>query len=115
MLGHPQADAGMPAGAVEHEHNLLGGARPCLTCERGELGFKDRDTDGGGQMEEGPSGGGMDEADQVAPGEAMPHHGNGALADRGPDAPQQRFEADAMFIGGPQFDLRLRERGGDRS
>jgi len=44
----------------------------------------------------------------------MAHYGNRAVADRGPDAPQQRFEADAMFIGRPQLDLRLREGGGDR-
>ncbi len=118
MRGHAQLDAGgFPARAVEHEHNLLGGARPCLTCERGELDFKDRDTDGGwqmGQMKEGPSGGGVHEADQVAPGEAMAHGGDGALANRRPDAPQEWFQANALFIGGPQLDLRLWEGGGDR-
>jgi hypothetical protein len=107
-------DAGVLTGAVEHQHNLLGGTGPCLTRERGQFHFKHRNADGGGEMEEGASGGGVHEADQVAPGKAMAHYGNRALADRGPDAPQQRFEADALFIGRPQLDLRLREGGGDR-
>jgi len=119
MLGHPQLDAGgFPARAVEHEHELLGGTGSRLAREGGQFHCKDRDTDGGwqiGQMKEGPTRGGMHKADQVAPGKAVLHGGDGALANWRPDAPEQRFEANAMLVGGPQFDLRLREGGGDRS
>jgi hypothetical protein len=65
-------------------------------------------------MEDGPSRGGMDKADQIPPGEAMLHAGNGPLSNRGPDAPQQRFAADALFVGRPQLDLRVRKGGRDR-
>ncbi len=48
VLGHAEADAGMPAGPVEYEHDLLGRTGPCLTCDLRELDFKDGDADGGG-------------------------------------------------------------------
>jgi hypothetical protein len=121
LVGHTQLDAGrFPARPIEHQHNLLGGTGPHLAGEGGELHFNDGDADGRwqmGQMEDGPTRGGMDKADQIPPGEAMLHAGNGPLSNRGPDAPQQRFEADAMFVGrphSPQLDLCLRKGGGDR-
>lgn len=115
VLRHAQPYAGMPASAVEHEDDLLGGAGADGTSERGELDFKDRNTDRRRQMEDGLSGGGMDKADEIAPGEAMPHQGNGALTDRCPHPPEQRFEADAVFIDGPEVDLRVRKGRGDCS
>jgi hypothetical protein len=66
-------------------------------------------------MEDGPARGGMDKADEVAPGEAMANQGNRAPATGRPDPPPQGLEPDAMFIDRPQFDLRVRNRGGDRS
>ncbi len=66
-------------------------------------------------MEEGAAGGGMDKADEIAPGKAVLHRGDGTLTNRRPDPAEERLEADAMFIGGPQFDLRPRKGGGDRS
>jgi len=44
----------------------------------------------------------------------MAHGGDGALANRRPDAPQEWLQANALFIGRPQLDLRLWEGGGDR-
>ena len=52
----------------------------------------------------------MDKADEVAPLEAVLDGGNRTLANRRPDPPEQRFEADPMFIGRPQLHLRMRER-----
>ena len=102
MLWHPQTHAGrFPARPIEHEDNLLAGT--------GSHGAH-----AGGQMEEGPTRSRMHNANEVTPGEAMAHHGDGALADRGPHPTQQWLEADAMFIGRPPLDLRLREGGGDR-
>jgi len=51
----------------------------------------------------------MDEADQIAPGKAVLHGGNGPLPDGRPHAAQQRFEAGAMFVGRPQLYLCLRK------
>src|SRR5262245_56037406 len=66
VLGHTQADAGMPAGAVEHEDDLLGGAGSDGTREGGELDCKHGTADGRrqmGQMADGPSAGRVDKAD----------------------------------------------------
>src|SRR5258708_38914897 len=56
----------------------------------------------------------MHTADQVAPGKAVLDRGDGALANRRPDAPQEWFQADAMLVSGPQLDLRVWEGGGRR-
>ena len=115
MLWHPQTHAGrFPARPIEHEDNLLAGTGSHGARAFGELDFKERDAHAGGQMEEGPTRSRMHNANEVTPGEAMAHHGDGALADRGPHPTQQWLEADAMFIGRPPLDLRLREGGGDR-
>ena len=112
MIRHAQMDAGMPAGPVQDEDDLFIGTGSSLAGERGQLHFKERDADGGRQMEEGAPRGGMDEANQIAPREPMTDRGEGTLPNRRPDATQQRFQADAMFIGGPELDLGVREGGG---
>jgi len=121
MRGHPQLDAGgLPAGPIEDEHDLFGGTGPHLARERGQFHLKDRDTAGGGQrgqMKDRPTGGGMDTADEGAPGEAVLHRGGGALPDWRPDPPEQRLQTDPLVVGGPhapQLDLGSRKRGGDR-
>jgi hypothetical protein len=48
VLRHPQMDAGVPASAIEHEHDLLGGTGPHLTCKLSEFDFEERDADGRG-------------------------------------------------------------------
>ena len=53
----------------------------------------------------------MDKTDQVAPVIAMLHRSNGALPVKAPDLLQDRLEADAVLIHGPQLHLRLREGG----
>ena len=111
VLGDPEVDAGrFPARPIEHQHDLLVGASTRLARELGQLHCKHGDADGGGQMKERPTGGGMDEADEVAPGKAVLHHRHRPLTDRRPDAPQERLQADAMLIGRPQLDLGVGER-----
>jgi hypothetical protein len=114
VVGDPQPDARVPARPIEHEHNLLGGTGSRLTRKLGQLDFKDGNAHGRGQMKDGPTGGGMHKTDQVAPREAVLHGGNRTLTDRRPDAPQQRFEPDAMLIGGPQLHLGVGEGGRHR-
>jgi hypothetical protein len=60
----------------------------------------------------------MHEADQVAPGEAVLHDGDGTVADRCPDAPKERLEPwmpHAMLVGRPEFHARLGIRRGYRA
>jgi len=111
VFGHAQLDAGMPPRPIEHEDNLLGGTGAHLAGEGSELYLEEFYRDAGRQVEERAPGGGMDKADQIAPGEAMAHRDGGSPPDRGPDPPQERLQADAMLIGGPELDARLREGG----
>ncbi len=48
MLGHAQLDAGVLAGAVEDQHDLLGRDSAHFGGERGEHGLKQRNVDGRG-------------------------------------------------------------------
>jgi len=73
VLGHVQLDARMPARAIQDEDDLFAGAGADLTGEGRQLDFEERDTDRCGQMEDRPPGGGMDEADEVAPVVAVLH------------------------------------------
>jgi hypothetical protein len=54
VVGHLGAHTGLPAGAVEHEDDLLGGTGLHLTRELRQLHCKHRNADGGGQMKDGP-------------------------------------------------------------
>jgi hypothetical protein len=63
-------------------------------------------------MKERPSRGGMDKANKVAPGKAVLDDGGRTLANGRPDAAQEWFQANAMFIGRPQFDRCLGEGAG---
>lgn len=81
----------MPAGAIEHEHNLLPRTGPDLARELRQLHFKHRDTHRGGQMKDRASGGGMDKAHQVAPGKTVLHRGDRPLANGGPDTAEERL------------------------
>ena len=52
MLGHAEVDAGMPAGSVEHENDLLGGTGTNMPGKGRQLHLEEGDADGGGQMED---------------------------------------------------------------
>jgi hypothetical protein len=71
MVRHAQLHAGVPAGAVEDEHHLLAGTRADLAGEFRQLHLKEGNTDGGRQMEDGPTRGGMHKSDEIAPGIAV--------------------------------------------
>lgn len=107
VLRHPQFDTGMPACTIEHQHDLLAGTGPDLACEFGQFHFKDGNADRGRQMKDRAPRGGMDKADEIAPGEAVLYRGNWTLTNRRPDPTEQRLEADAVLVRRPQFDLRL--------
>ena len=112
VIGNPESQARMPASPIQDEDNLLVRACSCLPSKGSELYLEEGNTHAGRQMKDGAAEGGMDEAHEVAPGEAVAHHGERSLPNRRPDAAQQRFQADAMFVGRPQFDLRLGKGSG---
>lgn len=109
VVRHAQFHTGMPSGAVEHQHNLFVRTRAHLTRERRQLDLKERDGDGGGQMEEDAPRGRMDKADHIAPLIAVLDRRDGPMPDWRPDAAQDGLEANAMFIGRPQLDTGPRE------
>ena len=53
LVRHPQLDAGVPTGAIQHEHDLLGGTRTDVASELGQLHFEQRDAHRGGQVKDG--------------------------------------------------------------
>lgn len=113
VVGHAQFDARVPASAIQHQHDLLVGSGPRLLGESSELDLEDLDTHIRGEVEKGATRGGMDEADEVAPGEAVLYDGvESRTATRRPDAPEQRFEANSMLVGGPELDPGMGKRGG---
>lgn len=100
MIRHAQLDARMPSRAIEHQDNLLGGTGQHLASERGQFHFKHGDTDGGRQMTDSPTGGRMDEADEVAPVVAVLHGRQRALAVEAPHFVQEGLQADAVLNDG---------------
>ena len=115
VLGHAQALEACQPARSRTRTICLAGTRAHLAGKGGQLDLEERDAHAGRQMEEGASRGGMDEADEVAPGEAVLHEGDRALANRRPDATQERLEADAMLVGRPQLDRGVGKGGGDRA
>lgn len=114
VLGHAQAEAGMPPSLVQDEHDLFVWASTDLLSEGRQFRLKERDGDAGGQMKDGAPRGGMDEANQVTPLIAMLDGGERALPVEAPDFPQDRLEADAVLVDAPQLYVRVRERRRDR-
>jgi hypothetical protein len=69
MLRHAQALGAVPPGPIQHEHSLLGGRRSDRGGKGRQFGFEERDAHAGGQMEDRPDRGRVDEANEVAPRE----------------------------------------------
>src|SRR5260221_1071856 len=61
-------------------------------------------------MKDGAPRGGMHEADEGAPREAMLDRGQRALAVNTPDLVQDGLEANAMLVDRPELNLRMRKR-----
>lgn len=104
MLGHAEFAAGMPASPVEDQHDLFGGPSADLAGELGQFHLKEGEVDRRGQVENRTPRGRVNEADEIAPGIAVLHWSHGTLTNWRPDPPQNRLEADAMLVDGPEFD-----------
>src|SRR5260370_38919336 len=115
VLGHTQVHAaGFPASAIEHEDDLLGGTGADLAGECFQLDLAERDADRGGQMKDRTPRRGMDEADQIAPLEAVLHRSARSLSIATPHLVQDRLESDAVLVDGPELGLGVGEGGRDR-
>ena len=116
VLRHVQSRAGMPAGAVQDEHDLLLGSGADGRSKGCEFCLEEGDGDAGGEVEDGPARtdrGGMDEADEVAPLIAMlDRRVLRALAGKGPDLLEDGLQADAVLVQRPRRDHRLRMGSG---
>lgn len=113
MLRHPQPQTGMPAGTVEDQYDLFVWAGADRLSKRSQFCFKERDGDGGGEVEDGAASRGLHKADQVAPLKAVLHWRERTLAVETPDLVEDRLQADPVFVDGPEFDLGVGEGGGD--
>ena len=52
VVGHAQAQTGMPSGSIQDQDDLLLGTGSRLARKGGELRFKERDAHRGGEMEQ---------------------------------------------------------------
>lgn len=114
MLRHLQLRRGVPASTIQHQHDLFLWAGTHCCSKGGQFRLKERDGDGGREVEDGATRGGLDKADQIAPLEAMLHWRERPLAVETPDLLEDRLQANAVFVDGPEFDLGVGEGGGNR-
>jgi hypothetical protein len=109
VVWHAQALGAVPARAIQHEDNLLAGTRTNGLGKGSEFGFKEGHAHRRRRMKDCATGSGMDKADEIAPFVAMLDWGEWTLVVQSPDFAQDRFQANAMLVHGPQLDRRLRE------
>jgi len=114
VLGHAELDARMPARAIQDQDDLLAWAGTDLTCERRQFDLEERNRDTRREVKDGPARGGMHEPHHIAPVVAMLDRGGRALPVEAPDLLEDGFQPDAVLVGGPELDRRLREGGRDR-
>ena len=111
MLGHAQSQAVVPPGPVQNQDNLFVGTSAHLCSERFELRFKQRNAHAGREMADRAARGWVHKTDEVAPREAVLDGSERTLVTKRPHVMQNRLEADAVFIDGPQFYHAVWERG----
>lgn len=108
-IGHNQLGAAMPASSIEHQQDPLGRA----SADRlGEVRQSKREHLGSHRGQEEPfrlSRSRMHETVEVEPLVSVMHAHTRARTFPYPDSSQDWFEANAVLIGGPQFDRGLRE------
>jgi len=109
VVWHTQALGAVPAGPIQDQHDLLLGSCPDVVSECRQLRREQGNADGGRQMKERASGGGMRKAHEVAPFVPMLDRSKRTLPVETPDVAQDRFEADALFVDSPQLDTRQRK------
>ena len=110
VVGDPQLLRLVPACSVQDEHDFLGGRGADTLREGGQFGLTERDADRGRHR---PAGRRMDKADQIPPLIPMLDRRERALSVETPDLVQDRFQADAVLVDGPELDRGVGKRRGD--
>jgi hypothetical protein len=105
-LGDDQVLGPVPAGVVELEDDALVRPRADGPGEVGEDGGEERLADGVGDVPDRLAGGGLDEAGEVEPLEAMVAERDRPLAARRPDPARDRLQPEAMLVRRPDLDRR---------
>ena len=113
MIRDLQVAAGMPPRTVQDQNEFTIGSGPGLFGKGGQFDGERLRVDGGGGLPERAPGLRVDEADQRAPLVAGLHRNDRALSGQCPDLPQDRLYANAMLVGRPDLNARLRMRGLD--
>ena len=103
--------AAMPACPIQHEDDLLVRPSTCCFSEGAQLHRENVGAHAIGQVPERATGGGMGERHQIAPIVARLNRRDGALTGECPDSLEQRFEANAMLVGGPKLNFGAWMRG----
>ncbi len=101
----------MPAGAVEHQDDGLVRAGAECGGEAVEHALEQRDIDAIGQPPLDRTGLRPHKAVEIEPFVLVRADRHGALAAPGPNPSNQRFQAEAMLVEGPQLDRAARRLG----
>ena len=113
-LGDLHLLPGMPPGSIQHEGDPLGRSCSHVPGKGGQHLTEEDGLDGGQEPPLGLTGGGPDEATDIEPFVALRHRRTRPFADGCPHLSNQREQANAMLVGGPELDLGIRMRGPDR-
>lgn len=102
-----EIDTLMPTGLIQNQQKMFGWPGALFLGKGGQSQRKGDRTDGGHQQPTGSSALGFDKAIDIHPLVALPDHCAHARSLARPDAPQDGFEADAVFILTPYLNLSL--------
>lgn len=103
-FGNPEIALAMPTGVIENEDNDAVGTCAGLFGERRQHGFEKRLRNAVGNIPEAFAGGGRNKGRNVEPFEAVMAVGDGANADRRPDATHNRLQTEPVFVCCEGFD-----------
>src|SRR3954463_7706823 len=110
-LRHDQVRLSVPAGAVEPEHDDAIPSRPGLTGKQGQEPCEERLGDAVRHVPEHLAGDRLDEGGDVQPLVAVVAEGDGPLTFGRPDPAQDRLQADAVLVRGPDLNRLVRVLG----
>src|SRR3954454_7461457 len=110
-IWHGQVRRGVPAGAVEPEHDDAIPSRPGLAGKQGQERGEERLGDAVRHGPEGLARGWLHKGGDVEPLVAVVAERDGPLAFGSPDPAQDRLQANAVLVRGPDLDRRVRVLG----
>lgn len=111
VVRHGRVGTGVPPRPIEHQHELFVWPGSRAAGERRQHGGEQLGADLAQQKPDGAARGRIDEGRQIAPLVAVLHRRHRPGAGEGPHPMHDGLQADAVFVAGPQLDLRVRKRG----